>query len=55
MAVAPGGSEISVNRHWIGGKVGVGMREVNIGEWKLLNTMYEILEALINRLFFLFK
>lgn len=55
MAMEPGGSESSVNRHWIGGKVGVGVREANIGEWKLLNTMYEILKALINMLFFLFK
>lgn len=55
MAVEPGGSESSVNRHWIGGKVGVGVREVSIGEWKLLIAMYEILEALINILFFSFQ
>lgn len=54
MAMEPGGSESSVNRHWIGGKVGVGVREANIGEWKLLNTMYEILKALIN-IFFSFQ
>lgn len=48
------GSETSVNQHWIDGKVRVGVREVGTEEWKILNTMYEILEALIN-IFFCFQ
>lgn len=54
LAAESGGSETSVNRHWIDGKVRGGVREVGTEEWKLLNTMYEILEALIN-IFFLFS
>lgn len=52
LAAESGGSETSANRHWIDGKARVGVREVGTGEWKLLNTMYEILEALINIILF---